>query len=74
MLKQTPHANPFALLSEKEGDGCEEIDAGMEVPQKIPEKAPIDRMERRKWEAAKRQASFAWQKIQQTSKESDSKA
>ena len=52
--KEISHANPFAPLSEKDSDECEETDAGIRVPHNIPQKAPIDRMERRKWGAAKR--------------------
>jgi len=58
--KESSHTNPFALLGEKDSGECDETDTNREVPRNIPQKAPTDRMERRKWEAAKRQASFIW--------------
>ena len=71
MHKESSHANPFALLSEKETDDREEIDTNRDTPRNISQKAPIDRMERRKWEAAKKKASFTWQKAEQMRTDDD---
>lgn len=60
MPKESTHTNTFALLSEKEVEEHELVSASCETPYRLSHKAPIDRMERRKWEAVKKQAAFTW--------------
>ena len=71
--KETLHTNTFALLSEKETEETNSVNTGGEDFPRLPLKAPIDRMERRKWEAAKKKASFTWQRAEQMKTGDDQK-